>query len=223
MEDLILYGNGDIADVMFYYFSNASKYKVAAFTCEKKYITSPLFNGLPVIPFEEVEISHPPAKYKMFIALGFVEMNTVRANRYIEAKRKGYEIVSFIHPQADIPGNVEYGENTIIMNNTIILPKVKMGSNIFVWQGTVIGHHSVIGDNCWFSSPTIISGNVIIGKNCFFGANSTLGHDISIGDFCFLGAHVLQVKNLVAEKVVITEPSKSLDISSLEFSKLFKF
>ena len=223
MEELILYGNGDIAEVMYYYFSNASNYRVIAFTCEQKYITSPSFNGLPVIPFEEVEKSHLPSKFKMFIALGFLEMNDIRANKYMEAKKKGYSIVNYIHPLADIPVNVEYGENTIIMNNTIILPKVKIGSNVFVWQGTVIGHHSVIGDNCWFSSPTIISGKVTMGKNCFLGANATLGHNISIGDYCFLGANVLQVKNLGAEKVVIAEPSSALDISSKEFSKIFKF
>jgi len=223
MKEIILYGNGLITDVIFYYFTKDRNYNVVAITENKKFIRSPYFNGVKVYPFEEIEISHPPSKYCMFIAIGFHNMNDLRTTKYLEAKQKGYEIISFIHPLASVPTNVEYGENTLIMHNTTILPNVKIGSNVFVWQGTVIGHHSIIGDNCWFSSPTTISGNVVVGRNCFFGANSTVGHNISIGNYCFFGANSLQVKDLPDEKVVITEPSNVLEISSREFSKIFKF
>ena len=54
MKKLILFGNGKIADVIFYYFDNDSEYEVAAFTCDQKYINTPEFNGRPVIPFEEI-------------------------------------------------------------------------------------------------------------------------------------------------------------------------
>lgn len=223
MKDIILYGNGSITDVIFYYFTKECNYNVVAITEKKKFIRSAYFNGIKVYPFEQIEESHPPSKFCLFVAIGFHNMNDLRALKYLEAKHKGYEIISFIHPLANVPENVEYGENTLIMPDTSILPYAKIGSNVFIWQGTVIGHHSVIGDNCWFSSPTTISGNVKVGKNCFFGANSTVGHDVSIGDYCFLGANSLLVKDLSNEKVVYTEPSGMLEISSKDFSKIFKF
>ena len=223
MKKLILFGNGKIADVVFYYFNNDSSYKVATFTCDRKFIASPQFNGLPVIAFEEIEERCPPSEYCMFIATGYQDLNSLRTKKYLAAKEKGYEIISFIHPQADVPKNVSIGENTIIMNNAVVQPSVKIGNNVFVWGGSVIGHHSVVGDNCWLTSSTNISGNVVIGKNCFFGINATLGHSITIGDNCFIGANALQVKNLADDKVVIAESSKVIKLSSKDFLRFSSF
>jgi len=223
MKKLILFGNGKIADVVFYYFNNHSKYNVVAFTCDRDFIVTPQFNGLPVIPFEEIEERFPPSDYCMFIAIGYQDLNNLRTKKYMAAKEKGYNIISFIHPQTDVPNNVEIGENTIIMNNAVVQPCVKIGNNVFVWGGTVIGHHSIVGDNCWLTSSTNVSGNVVIGKNCFFGINATLGHSIKIGDNCFIGANALQVKNLANDKVVIAESSKVIKLSSKDFLRFSNF
>ena len=76
--------------------------------------------------------------------------------------------------------------------------------------------------NCWFSSLTIISGNVVVGRNCFVSANSTVGHNISVGNYCFFGSNSLHIKDLPDKKVVIIEPSSVVEISSRDFSKIFR-
>ena len=223
MKDLIIFGNGKIADVVYYYAKNECDFNVVAFTCDKEYIEEDTFNGLPLIDFKNIEKNYPASKYAMFIAIGYQDLNNLRYIKYMEVKEKAYEIVSIISPKANVPNNVQIGENCFIMPPALIHPNVIIGNNTFVWGGAMIGHHSVIGDNCWFTSCTNISGNVKVGKNCFFAVNSTVGHSVNIGDECFIGANALITKNLESKKVVIVESSKIFRLNSKEFLRFSKF
>ena len=62
MKELIIFGTADIAQLAYFYFSNDSDYKVAAFTVDAEYIKVNEFCGLPVVPFEEVIRTLPARK-----------------------------------------------------------------------------------------------------------------------------------------------------------------
>ena len=66
MEEIVIFGTGDIAQIANYYFKIDSNYKVVAFTIDGDYITSSDFESLPVIPFENLEKTFPANKFKMF-------------------------------------------------------------------------------------------------------------------------------------------------------------
>jgi sugar O-acyltransferase (sialic acid O-acetyltransferase NeuD family) len=223
MKDLIIFGNGKIADVVFYYAKNECDFNVVAFTVDKEYIIEDRFHDLPVIPFHDIEANYKPGKYSMFIAIGYQDMNRLRETKYLTAKKMGYEIVSIVSPGSKLPSNVKYGENCFIMPPAIVHPEVELGNNTFVWSGAMIGHHATIGDNCWLTSCTNISGVVKVGNNCFFAVNSTVGHGVKIGDKCFLGANALLTKNLENNKVVIEESSKIFRLESDQFLRFSKF
>lgn len=223
MKDLIIFGTGKIADVVYYYAKNECKLNVVAFTVDQAFINGSKFHDLPVIPFDEIVNHYSPDKYSMFIAIGYHDLNRLRETKYLEAKRLGYEIVSIVSPQSKLPLTVKYGENCFIMPPSIIHPEVEIGNNTFVWSGSMVGHHTIIGDNCWLTSCTNISGVVKVGKNCFFAVNSTVGHGVTIGERCFLGANSLVTKNLAENKVVIEESSKVFRLESDQFLRFSKF
>ncbi|MCU0473979.1 MAG: acetyltransferase [Bacteroidales bacterium] len=223
MKDLIIFGNGKIADVVFYYAKNECNYNVVSFTVDRKFIGENRFHNLPVIPFEEIKDHYKPADYSIFIATGYQDLNRLREAKYLAAKELGYEIVSIVSPGSKIPSSVKHGENCFIMPPAIIHPAVEIGNNTFVWSGAMIGHHSRIGNNCWLTSCTNISGVVKVGNNCFFAVNSTVGHGVNIGNECFLGANTLVTKNLADKKVVIEESSKVFRLESEQFLRFSKF
>jgi len=223
MKDLIIFGNGKIADVVFYYAKHECDFNVVAFTVDREYTGDKKFRDLPVIPFDEIKESYNPGEYSMFIAIGYQDLNRLRESKYLAAKKMGYEIVSIVSPISKLPSSVKYGENCFIMPPTLIHPEVTIGNNTFVWNGAMIGHHSTIGDNCWITSCTNISGVVKTGNNCFFAVNSTVGHGVNIGNNCFLGANTLVTKNLADKKVVIEESSKVFRLESDQFLRFSKF
>jgi sugar O-acyltransferase (sialic acid O-acetyltransferase NeuD family) len=223
MKDLIIFGNGKIADVVYYYAKNECNYNIVSFTVDQEFIDEKVFHGLPVIPFNKIKEHYSPDKFSMFIAIGYQDLNRLRESKYLAAKKLGYEIVSIISPESKLPSTVEYGENCFIMPPSIIHPEVKIGNNTFVWSGAMIGHHSAIGNNCWVTSCANISGVVKTGNNCFFAVNSTVGHGVNIGNECFLGANTLVTKNVADKKVVIDESSKIFRLESDQFLRFSKF
>ncbi len=222
-KDLVIFGIGKIADVIFYYATEECGFKVAAFVVDEKYKTQEAFHGLPVVSFDHVEREYPSAKYDMFIAVGYHDLSKVRESKCNEAISKGYDLVSVISPKANVPMNVVTGVNCFIMSPAIIHPNVTIGKNVFIWSGAMVGHHSIIKDNCWLTSCCNVSGNVTVGRNSFLAVNATVGHSVTIGEECFLGANTLVTKNLDDKKVVIAESSKPIRLDSSQFLRMSSF
>lgn len=222
-KELVIFGIGKIADVIYYYATEECGFKIAAFVVDEKYKTQDAFHGLPVVSFHEVENKYPAERYDMFVAVGYHELNKVRAIKCKEALAKGYQLVSIISPKAGLPTNVQIGHNCFIMPPSIVHPNVTIGNNVFVWSGAMVGHHSVIEDNCWLTSCCNVSGNVVIGENSFLAVNATVGHSVQIGKECFLGANTLVTKNLEDKGVVISESNKPIRLDSSQFLRMSSF
>ena len=99
MKDLIIFGNGKIADVVFYYAKNECNFSVVAFTADKEYIHENSYHALPLIPFSEIENHFKPDDYSMFIAIGYQDLNRLREAKCLAVKKMGYEIVSLCRLQ----------------------------------------------------------------------------------------------------------------------------
>jgi sugar O-acyltransferase (sialic acid O-acetyltransferase NeuD family) len=223
MKEIVLFGTGKIAEVLLYFLRHHSDYEVAACTVDRPFLQSETWQGLPAIAFDEVEQRYPPEKYGMFVALGYHFLNGLRATTCAEAKKKGYTLISYVHPASGLPQDCQYGENCFIMNNVMIHPRVRLGDDVFVWSGAMIGHHSTIGDHCWITSCANISGVVTVGKNCFFAVNATVAHNVVIGDECFIGANALVTRCTENGQVFLAESTKPFRLNSHQFLRMSKF
>jgi sugar O-acyltransferase (sialic acid O-acetyltransferase NeuD family) len=223
MKPIILFGMGKIAEVVLYFLRHHSDFELVASTVDRSFLVTDTWQGLPAVPFEDVEQLYPPDKYAMFVAVGYQELNALRARKYEEAKSKGYTLISYVHPQSGLPKDCEYGENCFIMNHVMIHPRVRLGNNVFVWSGAMIGHHSSVGDHCWLTSCANLSGVVTVGRNCFFAVNATIGHNIVIGDECFIGANALVTKCAEDRQVFLADNTKPFRLNSHQFLRMSNF
>lgn len=217
MKKVVIFGTGDLAQVAHFYLTHDSSYEIVAFTANKKYIKENELFKLPVVSFEEVEKNYPPDKFAMFIAIGYKNVNKLRAKIYVEAKEKGYELISYVNSKVTKWGQTEIGDNCFILENQVIQPFVKIGSDVIIWSGNHIGHHSVIDDHCFITSHVVISGNVKIGPYCFIGVNATLRDGITIARECVIGAGSLILKDTKEKGIYTTKPA---ELRSMNSSKL---
>ncbi|NBW35234.1 MAG: acetyltransferase [Cytophagia bacterium] len=194
---LVLFGDSAFAEIAYEYFTHDSNYDVVAFTVNKQFIKQESLFGLPVVPFEEVEMLFPPQTHDMHVALVYNQLNRVRRRIYTEAKLKGYTLANYISSKSFVWHNVTLGDNVFIFEDNTIQPFVRMDANIVLWSGNHIGHHSFIGSHNFISSHVVISGFCTIGKSCFFGVNATIGNNVEIGDDCFLGAGTMVTRSLL--------------------------
>jgi sugar O-acyltransferase (sialic acid O-acetyltransferase NeuD family) len=222
MSKVVIFGAGKIADEAYYYLTNDSSHEVVAFSVDRAYLMQSEKLGLPVLPFEEVQEKYPPTNYKMFVAVGYQDLNKFRAQKYAQAKAKGYQLISYVCSQAANFGKVEIGDNCFILENAVIQPCSKIGSNVFLWSGNHVGHHASVGDHCYIAGHVVISGAAKIEPYCFIGVNATIGHEITIGSESFIGAGTLITKNVEPRSVYIAPDTPKFRLDSSSFLRLTK-
>jgi sugar O-acyltransferase (sialic acid O-acetyltransferase NeuD family) len=216
MKSIVIFGAGDIAQLAKYYFDKDSNYKVLAFTVDEAYKKSDSFEGLPIVSFEDVVLKYPPSEYLMFVAISYAKMNSVREQKYLEAKNKGYTLVSYISSKCSFMSQFQPGDNCFILEDNTIQPFVKIGNNVTLWSGNHIGHHSVIEDHNFISSHVVISGHCHIKSNCFLGVNATLHNDVIVEKGNLIGAGAIITKTTGIEDVWLPAKSSVLSKKSSE-------
>ena len=222
MSRVVIFGSGKIADEAYFYLTNDSPHEVAAFTVDAEYLTAREKLGLPVVPFEEAEHAYPPGDFKMFVAVGYQELNQLRARKYAEAKAKGYELVSYVSSRASNVGGVEVGDNCFVLEFATIQPCARVGDDVFIWSGNHVGHHASVGDHCYIAGNVVISGGTVVEPYCFLGVSSTIGHEVTVGAESFIGAGSLVTKNVAPRSVYVTPDTPKFRLDSAAFLRLTK-
>lgn len=210
-KKIIIYGISDFAKLLTTYLQEV--YEIECYTVEKKYITTDVFLGKPVVPFENIEEKFSPNMYSFFVAVGYSQINKVRERIFLEIKEKHYSLVSYIHPTSIISKDVNIKDNTFIFENVVIQPFSKVEENIVIWSNATICHDCIIEKNCFIGSNACVNGFVKIGKNTFIGANSTIRNNITIGKYNIIGAGCTILGNTCSNSVY-----KSLEVNRLDIA-----
>ena len=222
MAKVIIFGTGTLGKLMHFYLSADSPHEVAAFTLDSKYITESSYLGLPLVPFEEIETHYPPDQYKMLVAIGYKQLNSLRTRKFLEGRQKGYQFISYLSSRATHWNDTAIGENCILLENLVIQPFVTIGNNVVIWGGTHLGHDVVIKDNCWLSSQIVVSGGVEIGASSFIGVNATIRDHVKVGDECIIGAGAIILRDAKDKEVYIAKSTDLYRLNSTEFEQMME-
>jgi len=217
MKKLIIFGQGLYTEIAHQYFTDDSEYEVVCFTKDDDYIDSNTYLGLPMVEFSKIQDSYPPDQFDMHIAVSYTELNHLRERIFHEAKKKGYNLPSYISSRCNILTKYPIGENCFIFEDNTIQPFVKIEDNVILWSGNHIGHHSVIKSHNFISSHVVVSGQCTVESNCFIGVNSTIGHEVIIGSETLVGAGSTITKNTEPGSVYVPAKSVKLERKSNTF------
>jgi sugar O-acyltransferase (sialic acid O-acetyltransferase NeuD family) len=220
LKDVVVFGAGQVAEVVHYYIEHESDRRVAAFTLDGAYLEESTHLGRPVVAFEEVVAAFPPDRYDMYVAVSFREVNRARQRKVAEAEAKGYTLIGHVSPRAVVWAGFELKPNTFIMENNVIQPYVRIGKNVILWSGNHVGHHTTIEDHCFIASQAVISGSVVVGEGSFVGVNATLRDNITIGKRNVIGASALILKDTDDEDVFIGPSGTKLPKKSSELRNI---
>jgi sugar O-acyltransferase (sialic acid O-acetyltransferase NeuD family) len=193
MARVIIFGLEDFASLAHYYLRNDSDHEVAAFTVTRDYMPEvPLFEGKPVVSFEELKHHYSPDDFRLFAPLSPRRMNRVREDIYRRVKEAGYRFISYLSSRATVFPETPIGENCFILEDNTIQPYTKIGDDVILWSGNHIGHHSSIGDHVMFTSHVVLSGHCTVGDYCYLGVNATVrdGLRLGVGTLVAMGACV---------------------------------
>ncbi len=213
---LIIVGDSLFAEVAYEYFTHDSEYEVVAFSVERGFASHDELFGLPVVEFETLSETHPPADHAVYVAMVYTQMNRLRTRLAGAAKAAGYPLASYVSSRAFVWPNVRIGEHCFVFEDNTLQPFAEIGDNVVLWSGNHIAHHCRIRDNCFIASHVVVSGSCEIGENTFVGVNATLVNDITIGADSWIGPHVVLTRDVAPGSVYRPARSDLREQSSFE-------
>jgi len=220
MQKIILWGTGEMTQIIEYYINKEQAFDVVAYTMDREYIKDKTYNSKPIVPFDEIEKHYSPKEFKLGIPMSSKKLNKIREEKYLEGKSKGYSFITYISKNAVCDAET-IGENNFIFPGCVIQPFSKIGNNIVMWPHTHIGHHTEIKDNCFLAIPKI-SGHCTIEKNCFLGINCSLADHITIGEYSIIGGGAIVTKNVKQNSVLAEKQTPKLEMTSFDLEGLIQ-
>lgn len=220
-----MFGTGTHAINIYYHLIHDSPYEIIAFTIDDHVWNSSTSTicGLPVVPFSEAIHCYPSKEYKMCVAVSFRDVNKLRAEKYHQVKSYGYELISYVSSRARVWPEVEVGDNTFILDNSLVLPCAKIGCDVVLASGSVVSHHAEVGDHSFIAANAVILGSAVIEPFVVLGANSTVNDRVVVARECIIDSGVTIHKRTKEKGVYLNQQEVLQKKRSDELSNLLSW
>ena len=116
-----------------------------------------------------------------------------------------------IHPTAVISSlDVEIGEGTVIMANSVVNPSARIGKHCIINTGAIVEHDNILEDYVHLSPNVTLAGIVKVGKSTHIGAGSCTKQVLNIASNCIIGAGSVIVKDITESGTYVGVPARKI-------------
>lgn len=213
---VVVFGNSSFASLAAYCLTHDSGFEVVAHTVDRAYVGDGLHDGLPVVAFDVLESSYPAGDVRLLIALGYKAINGLRRDRYLQAKARGYECISYVSSRASIWPDFRAGENCLIYEHAIIQPFARIGDNVVIRSGAHVSHHCRIDDHAFIGAGAAMGGNVHIMEQVFVGVGAVLRDGLTIAPRTLVNAGAVVMADTEADRIYVGNPARKIGPRALE-------
>ena len=221
VKNVIFAGNAATASILGSYMETDPRYKVVGAVVDDAYMPQAPSDGGPCVALSQVTHHFPPESVSVIMAISHSNLNRSRQAMFDRLKELGYQIETYVHPQAMVHTRHPLGEGSLVLPGAVIEPYVQVGVNTVIWSNSILAHHSQVGDHCWIASGAVISGNARIERHCFIGINATIVNEIVIGELNFIGSAALITKATKPNKVYLARSAEEWRYSAEDYIKFF--
>lgn len=131
----------------------------------------------------------------------------------------------YVHPKAEVVGDVSIGENSSVWAFAVIRGdegKIRIGKNTSIQEHCMIhGENVAIGDNVTVGHSAVVHG-ARVGSNVLIGIGSIILDDAEVGDWVIIGAGAVVTPGMKikSNSLVLGTPAKVVRELSDEDRKL---
>jgi sugar O-acyltransferase (sialic acid O-acetyltransferase NeuD family) len=146
------------------------------------------------------------------IKRGIVAIGSNRARCSVSAwlASNGFEMVSAIHPSAQVARGVTIGSGSVVMAGAVINSDSAIGYDVIVNTRAGIDHDCIIGDGVHIAPGATLCGTVRVGAGTFVCAGSTVIPNLTIGSNAVIGAGATVLRDVADDVTVAGNPAKPL-------------
>lgn len=212
MKNIIIFGGGSSARVIFSELIGTRKFKIQGFldnfSAKGKVIEK--FNGMNFRNLGKIsEIKK--IKKNIYGVIG-VGDNYVRQKIFKEVIKydKKFKWETVVAKTAIISHKVDIGKGTVIMPNVVINTGTKIGDHCLINTSCSIDHDNNFKDFSSTGPGVITSGHVNLGKCSHIGVGAIVKHGISIGNNTIIGGNSFVNKLCKSNCVYFGNPTKKI-------------
>ena len=143
---------------------------------------------------------------------GIVAIGSNRARVAVGAwlTEHGFELVSAIHPSAQIARGVSIGSGSVVMAGAVINSDSTIGYDVIINTRASVDHDCTVGDGVHIAPGSTLCGTVRVGAGTFVCAGSTVIPNLTIGSNAVVGAGATVIRDVADGSTVVGSPAKPL-------------
>ncbi len=134
--------------------------------------------------------------------------NRVRLEKITLLINKGANVISLIHPTANVSRYVSLGIGSVVCSNASVNAFAKIGMGAIINTNASVDHDCVLGQGVHICPGASLAGNVIVGDFSWIGIGSSIIQQVSVGCDCFVAAGSVVVKDVLDSQKVKSNPAK---------------
>ena len=205
-EKVFIFGNSGHAKVVIDIIEREGRYDIAFLVDDDPTLKNIDFYGYRVIGGKQELLAGRERISSGIVAIG---SNSARNSVATWLMAHGFNLVTAIHPSAQVGRGVAVGSGSVIMAGSVINSDSRIGRNVIVNTRAGIDHDCTIGDDVHLAPGTVLCGSVTIGDGTFVCAGSTIIPNLTIGSHVTIGAGSTVIRDVPDGVTIMGSPAKS--------------
>jgi len=145
------------------------------------------------------------------IGVGVMPGDTRRAALIETCTRRGFELISVVHPSAIIAPRHEFGVGVQVLAGAVVQGGVRLGDNVIINTRASVDHDCVIGQDVMIGPGAILCGLVSVAAGAYVGAGAVLLPGVRIGARAVVGAGCTVTGDVAGGDTVVGNPARKFD------------
>jgi sugar O-acyltransferase (sialic acid O-acetyltransferase NeuD family) len=145
-----------------------------------------------------------------FLGVGGTGDNSTRRRLFELARKRGFEMLSVIHPSAVLSPSASLGEGTCLCPGAIVGAGARLGRNVIVNSGAVVEHDCELGDHVHVASGAVLAGGVVVGEGAHGGAAASVRQGVRVGRDALIAMGAAVVADVPDGAAVAGVPARPL-------------
>ncbi len=141
---------------------------------------------------------------------GIVAIGSNRARSKVAfwLMENGFDLVTAVHPSAQIARGAEIGAGTVIMAGVVVNSDSLIGRNVIINTKASIDHDCMVGNGVHIAPGATLCGAVAVGDGSFICAGATIIPNVTVGKNVVVGAGSTVIHNVPDGVTVVGSPAR---------------